>query len=81
MAVVESSAARIGALLGVPVAEVRVVGARHGFRHLRGTLADGRAVFVKASLGGQGGDAFAAEANGLRWLAAAGAVPVPEAGF
>ena len=78
MAVVESPAARIGALLGVPVAEVRVVGERHGFRHLRGTLADGRAIFVKASVGGDNKDAFAAEANGLRWLAEARAVPVPE---
>src|ERR1700734_774213 len=78
MAVVESSAARIGALTGVRVADVRVVGARHGFRHLGGALADGREVFVKASLGGEDGDALAAEANGLRWLAEAGAVPVPE---
>jgi fructosamine-3-kinase len=76
----EKLTARIGALLDMTVAGVRVVGGQHGFRHLRGTLADGRAVFVKASLGGEGGDAFAAEANGLRWLAAAGAVPVPEAG-
>jgi fructosamine-3-kinase len=77
----EKLTARIGALLDMTVAGVRVVGGQHGFRQLRGTLADGRAVFVKASLGGEGGDAFAAEANGLRWLAAAGAVPVPEAGF
>ncbi len=78
MAVPDSSAARIGALVGVPVADVQVVGSRHGFRQLRGTLADGRAVFVKESAAGQSGDAFAAEANGLRWLAGAGAVPVPE---
>jgi fructosamine-3-kinase len=78
MAVLESSAARILALVGVRVVDVRVVGERHGFRHLRGTLADGRAVFVKASLGGDSGDAFAAEANGLRWLAEARAVRVPE---
>jgi fructosamine-3-kinase len=78
MAVAESHATRIGALLGVPVADVRAVGERHGFRHLRGTLADGRAVFVKASPGGENQDALAAEANGLRWLAAAKAAPVPE---
>ena len=43
------------------------------------TLADGRAVFVKAAVGdgGEAPEAFAAEANGLRWLARAGAVPVP----
>ncbi len=74
----ESSAARVGALLGVPVVDVCMVGARHGLRHLRGTLADGRAVFVKASLGRESGDTFAAEANGLRWLAEASAMPVPE---
>ncbi len=47
----EDFAARIGALAGVAVADVRDVGTRHGFRHLTGTLADGRAVFVKAAAG------------------------------
>jgi fructosamine-3-kinase len=70
-------AGRIGALVGVAVAGVREAGARHGFRHLTGTLADGREVFVKAAVGGGAPEAFAAEANGLRWLAQAGAVPVP----
>src|ERR1700722_6823519 len=73
----EDFAARIGALAGVAVAGVRAVGTRHGFRHLTGELADGRAVFVKAAVGGGAAEAFAAEANGLRWLARAGAVPVP----
>jgi fructosamine-3-kinase len=74
---------RIGALVGVPVAEVRAAGAQHGYRHLTAALADGREVFAKAaqdSGSGTGGHAaaFAAEANGLRWLAEANAVPVPE---
>ena len=75
----EDFAVRIGALAGVAVLGVREVGTRHGFRHLTGTLADGRAVFVKAAVGdgGEAPGAFAAEANGLRWLARAGAVPVP----
>jgi fructosamine-3-kinase len=73
----EDFATRIGAVAGLAVAEVREVGSRHGFRHLSGTLADGRAFFVKAAAGGGAPDAFAAEANGLRWLARAGAVPVP----
>ena len=75
----EEFAARIGALVGVAVTGVREAGTRHGFRHLTGTLADGRAVFVKAAVGdgGEAPEAFAAEANGLRWLARAGAVPVP----
>jgi fructosamine-3-kinase len=73
----EDFAARIGALVGVMAADVREVGTRHGFRHLTGALADGRAVFVKAAVGGGAADAFEAEANGLRWLAQAGPVPVP----
>ena len=73
----EDFAARIGALVGVPVAGVREVGTRHGFRHLTGALADGRGIFVKAAVGDGAPGAFAAEANGLRWLAMAGAVPVP----
>jgi fructosamine-3-kinase len=73
----ENLAVRIGALAGTPVVGLREVATRHGFRHLTGTLADGRAVFVKAAVGGEEAEAFAAEANGLRWLAAAAAVPVP----
>jgi len=75
----EDFAARIGALVGVAVADVREAGTRHGFRHLTGALADGREIFVKAAAGDGAGapGAFAAEANGLRWLARAGAVPVP----
>jgi fructosamine-3-kinase len=75
----EDFAARIGALAGVAVVGVREVGTRHGFRHLTGELSDGRSVFVKAAAGGGAAapEAFAAEANGLRWLARAEAVPVP----
>jgi fructosamine-3-kinase len=73
----EKLALRIGALAGVQVADVREVGTRHGFRHLTGALADGRAVFVKAAVGGGQPEAFAAEAHGLRWLADAGPVRVP----
>jgi len=43
----------------------------------RVTLADGRAIFVKWNRGADG-DFFSAEAHGLRTLAAAGAVRVPE---
>src|ERR1700722_10367083 len=78
MADVESYDARAGALAGVPVADIKLVAERHGFRHLRATLADGQGVFIKAARGGESGDAFAAEANGLRWLAEARALPVPE---
>ena len=71
-------AQRIGALLGVPVADVRAAGAQHGYRHLIATLGDGREVFVKAAPEtGDAAAAFAAEGNGLRWLGEAGGVPVP----
>ena len=69
---------RIGGLLGVPVTDVRVVGAQHGYDHLTVALADGREAFAKAALGAGQATAFAAEANGLRWLAEAGSLPVPE---
>ena len=67
-------------LLRVPVTAVRDVGGQHGYRHLIATLGDGRQAFVKASDTSDPGDAeaFAAEANGLRWLAEAGGAPVPE---
>src|SRR6516164_1153081 len=69
---------RIGGLLGVPVTDVRVAGAQHGYDHLTVALADGREAFAKAALGTGQATAFAAEANGLRWLAEAGSLPVPE---
>jgi fructosamine-3-kinase len=71
---------RISVLLGVPVTAMRAAGAQHGYEHVTAELADGREVFAKAALGVGGGQAlaFAAEANGLRWLGEAGAVPVPE---
>jgi fructosamine-3-kinase len=71
---------QVGLLLNVPVTEIRTVGAQHGYQHMTARLADGREVFVKAALGvgGRQAAAFAAEANGLRWLAEPGAVPVPE---
>ena len=75
---------RMRQLLNLPVTRLGVAGAQHGYHHLTATLADGRAVFAKATPGpgqvtagpGQAA-AFAAEANGLRWLAQARAVPVP----
>jgi fructosamine-3-kinase len=71
---------RIGRLLTVPVTGLRAVGAQHGYEHLTATLGDGREVFVKADPAERGGQAaaFAAEANGLRWLAAAKAAAVPQ---
>jgi fructosamine-3-kinase len=99
---------RIGAGLGIPLTEFRQVGSQHGYRHVTGTLADGRRIFAKVAPGdgeprasrepegnheseaahearastaprvSAAAAAFAAEANGLRWLAAAdGGPPVP----
>ena len=77
------SADWIGQLTGLSVREARVVGAQHGYQHLMLTLSGGRRAFAKAVASpGPSLDnvaaAFAAEANGLRWLAEAAAVPVPE---
>jgi fructosamine-3-kinase len=72
---------RISDLLDVQVTQTRDVGGQHGYRHVTGTLADGRSFFAKAAPGaGEAvAAAFAAEANGLRWIAAAdGGPPVPE---
>jgi fructosamine-3-kinase len=73
---------RIGQLLGVPVRQFRLAGTSHGYQHVTGILADGRSFFAKTAAGpgaaSPAADAFAAEANGLRWLAAAdGGPPVP----
>jgi fructosamine-3-kinase len=78
-----SVASRLGQLTGLAVREARVVGAQHGYQHLIVTLSGGRRAFAKAVASGedvsrQTSAAFAAEANGLRWLAEAAAVPVPE---
>ena len=72
-----SLAERISDFLSVPVTGIRQTGSQHGYRHVTGTLADGRSIFAKVAPGPD--EAFAAEANGLRWLAEAdGGPPVPE---
>lgn len=70
-------AARIAALAGTAVTDLRAAGGQHGWRHYRATLADRREVFAKVATAGPAGAAFEAEGRGLRWLAAAGAVPLP----
>lgn len=78
-------AERAGLLLGTKPRHLTVAGGQHGYRHLTATLADGRNAFIKAAHGptpppggAAGASALRAEANGLRWLAEAGAVPLPE---
>jgi fructosamine-3-kinase len=78
---VPSLSERIEDSLGLELAGIRVVGGQHGYQHVTGTLADGRSIFAKvaAGAGAAGAAAFAAEANGLRWLAEAdGGPPVPQ---
>ncbi len=68
-------------LTGLAVRDARVAGSQHGYQHLMLTLAGGRRAFAKAVAGEPTpavAAAFTAEANGLRWLAEAAAVPVPE---
>jgi fructosamine-3-kinase len=78
-----SATRRIARQTGLAVREARVVGAQHGYQHLMITLAGGHRAFAKVApdqdaAGAEIAAAFAAEASGLRWLAAADAVPVPE---
>jgi fructosamine-3-kinase len=71
--------ARLERLLGTAVGECQPIGGQHGVRHYQATLAGGRVAFVKlGDLPPRDPAGFAAEALGLRWLAGAGAVPVPE---
>ena len=70
------TAQRLARLAGAGASELRLTGSQHQARHYRATLADGRVVFVKESVAGPAG-ALGAEARGLAWLGAAGAVPVP----
>ncbi|MDF5756517.1 fructosamine kinase family protein [Spongiactinospora sp. TRM90649] len=58
---------------------LRELGSSHAWRLSRAELPDGRAVFVKSAAETGGVPAlFTSEAAGLRWLADAGAVAVPE---
>jgi fructosamine-3-kinase len=69
-------------LTGLPVKHARAVGVQHGYQHVMLALSGGRRAFAKVSSAAEETEdtsaVFAAEANGLRWLAEADAVPVPE---
>jgi fructosamine-3-kinase len=69
---------RLAQLLGTDVTAASRIGGQHGVSHYRVTLADGRSAFAKAATPGDAAPGFAAEAASLRWLAQAGAVPVPD---
>jgi fructosamine-3-kinase len=68
---------RIAQLTGTAVAQARLIGGQHLWRHYRARLTDGRQVFAKISER-RLGPLLRSEASGLRWLASAGAVPCPE---
>ena len=78
-----SAARRIARQTGLAVREARVVGSQHGYQHLMLALGGGQRAFAKVAAAQEAAPAelaaaFAAEASGLRWLAEADAVPVPE---
>ena len=70
------TAADLARTTGRAVRSVRVVGGQHGYRHLDVEFADGQHGFAK--IAPEPGGTLIAEANGLRWLGEAGAVPVPD---
>ncbi|MFO0683094.1 MAG: fructosamine kinase family protein [Sandaracinus sp.] len=67
----------VGRALGTSVRHAQAVAGGDIHRAFHVTLGDGREAFVKTSEGAPRG-MFAAEAEGLRWLAAPGAIAVPE---
>jgi fructosamine-3-kinase len=70
-------AGRLERLTGARVRAARPLGAQHGSSHYRVTFGDGRVAFAKLVADDTSG-VLEAEARGLRWLADAGAVAVPE---
>ena len=73
----DALAAAVGAALGAEVAGAEAVHGGSINRALRLTLADGRAAFVKHHPDAPPG-VFRAEADGLAWLAEAGALRTPD---
>jgi fructosamine-3-kinase len=71
------AAGAIARLTGTAVAELQPIGGQHLWRHYRGRLAGGQEIFAKISERPLG-DLLYSEASGLRWLAGADAVPLPE---
>ena len=72
-----SVATAVARALGVAVGASHPIGGGDVGEGWRLDLADGRTVYAKTRAGAPVG-LFSAEAAGLRWLAAAGALPVPE---
>jgi fructosamine-3-kinase len=77
----DALASAVERITGQSVAQWRAVGGSHGAAHHRCVLAGGRELFVKSVASRDGMAELTAEANGLRWLGEADAVPVPEVIF
>ena len=77
----DSLAGAVERITGQAVREWRSVGGSHGAAHHRCRLDGGRELFVKSVSSRDGMAELTAEANGLRWLGEADAVPVPEVTF
>ena len=71
-------AAALSDALGQPVAALTPVAGGDLNDAYAATLADGAHVFVKTSADPAAAGSFAAEADGLSWLAEAGALPLPD---
>ena len=71
------AAAALARTTGSAVAALQMIGGQHQWRHYRGWLAGGQEFFAKISERRLGA-LWYSEASGLRWMAGAGAVPVPE---
>lgn len=67
----------VGAAVGAAILEARRVGGGDVNEGWRMVAADGRVLFVKHRVGAAAG-MYRTEADGLRWLGEAGALPVPE---
>jgi fructosamine-3-kinase len=70
--------AQLARAAGSAVIDWRSIGGGHGARHFLARLADGSELFVKEAMDEAGAAALDAEATGLRWLAEAAGVPIPE---
>jgi len=74
----ESLAAALAIAVGQPAARLAPVAGGDLNDAYAATLADGSRVFVKTSADPAAAGSFSAEAAGLRWLADANALPLPE---
>jgi fructosamine-3-kinase len=75
---VSDLASSLATALGEPVEQLVPVSGGDLNAAYAATLASGRRIFVKTSADPAAAGSFAAEAEGLRWLAETGALPVPD---